>query len=65
MLVGLSGIGRAVRMATRFAGFESLDEALRSGNVAVGIVDGGAILATALLVQYAVTAIFGALDLLQ
>ena len=65
LLVGVVGIGLAARMATRFAGFESLDEALRSGNVAVGIVEGGAILATALLVQHAVAATFGALDLLR
>ncbi|MEM9174108.1 MAG: DUF350 domain-containing protein [Myxococcota bacterium] len=65
LLVGVAGITIAARMATRFAGFDSVDEGLRSGNVALGVVVAGAIGAIAILVQHAVAGTFGALDLIR
>lgn len=65
LVVGVVGVTIAARMATRFAGFESVDEGLRSGNVALGIVAGGAMVSMALFVQHAVSATFGAFDLLR
>ena len=65
LVVGVVGVTVAARMAKRFAGFESIDEGLRSGNVALGVVAAGAILSMALFVQHAVAATFGALDLLR
>ena len=64
MVIGVAGITIAARQVTRFAGFDSVDEGLRSGNVALGIVVGGAVLAVAILVQHAIAGTFGALDLL-
>ncbi len=65
LVVGVVGITIAARSATRFAGFESVDEGLRSGNVALGVVVAGAIIAMAILVQHAVAGTFGALDLIR
>jgi len=42
LVVGVVGITIAARMTTRFAGFESVDEGLRTGNVTVGAVAAGA-----------------------
>lgn len=64
LLVGVVGVTLAARQATGLAGFESVDDGLRSGNVAVGVVVGGAIISMAILVQHAVAGTFGALDLL-
>lgn len=65
LLVGVVGITVAARLAKRFAGFDSIDEGLRAGNVALGIVAAGAMLAMAIFVQHAVSATFGAFDLLR
>ena len=62
--VGVVGIGLVARIAKRLAGFPSVDEGLRAGNVAVGIVLAAAILSIGILVQHAVAGTFGALDLL-
>ena len=64
ILVGVVGITVAGRLATRLAGFSSIDEGLRAGNSAIGIVVAGAILSIGILVQHAVSGTFGALDLL-
>ena len=64
VLVGVAGITVAARVAKRLAGFSSLDEQLREGNVAVGVILSASILATAILVAPAVSGTFGALDLL-
>ena len=63
-LVGVVGITLAARQATRFAGFESVDDGIRSGNAALGLVVAGAVISMAILVQHAVSGTFGALDLL-
>ena len=65
LVVGVVGVSLAARLATRFAGFASVDEGLREGNRALGIVVGASILSVAVFVQHAVTATFGALDLLR
>jgi uncharacterized membrane protein YjfL (UPF0719 family) len=62
--VGVVGITVAARAAKRMSGFSSIDDGLRAGNVAIGIVVSGAILAMGILVQHAVRGTFGALDLL-
>ena len=64
MAVGVIGITVAARASKRLSGFTSIEEGLRSGNVAVGITLSGAILAMGILVQHAVRGTFGALDLL-
>ncbi len=64
VLVGVVGLSVAARMAARIAGLSSVDEGLRAGNPAIGIVVAGSILAMGLLVQHAVRGTFGALDLL-
>lgn len=65
LIVGVLGIAVAVRAAKRLSGFPSLDESLRTGNVAMGISISGMILAIGILVQHAVRGTFGALDLLM
>jgi len=65
VLVGVVGITVAARVAKRLAGFSSLDQQLREGNVAVGLVLAASILAMAILVAPAVSGTFGALDLLR
>jgi len=64
IVIGVVGITIAARVATRVSGFRSVDEGLRAGNVAVGIVVAGSIGAMGILVQHAVRGTFGALDLL-
>ncbi len=65
VLVGVVGITVASRVATRLAGFSSIDDGLRAGNRAIGVVVAGSILSMAILVQHAVRGTFGALDLLM
>lgn len=65
ILVGVVGITIASRVATRLAGFSSVDDGLRAGNSAIGVVVAGSILSMAILVQHAVRGTFGALDLLM
>lgn len=64
ILVGVVGITLSVRMATRLAGFLKVEDGLREGNVAMGLVVAASILSMGILVQHAVRGTFGALDLL-
>jgi uncharacterized membrane protein YjfL (UPF0719 family) len=64
ILVGVVGITLAARMAARLAGFSRVEDGLREGNAAMGLVVGASILAMGILVQHAVRGTFGALDLL-
>ncbi|MEE2900201.1 MAG: DUF350 domain-containing protein [Gemmatimonadota bacterium] len=63
-IVAVVGITVAARVATRLGGFSSMEEGIRSGNAANGLVLAASMVAMGILVQHAVRGTFGALDLL-
>ncbi len=64
LAVAVVGILVASRVLSRSLGVTRVEEALQKGNVSMGILEGGAILALALLCRPAVVSTFTALDYL-
>jgi len=64
ILVGAVGIFLAARALHKLIGSGSTDSQTRRGNVAVGVLTAGSLIALGLLLQHAVTATFSAMDLL-
>jgi uncharacterized membrane protein YjfL (UPF0719 family) len=64
ILVGAAGIFLAARALHRLLGSGSTDSQTREGNVAVGVLKAGSLVALGILLQHAVSATFNAMDLL-
>lgn len=64
ILVGALGIFFASRVLGRFLRWGNVDEDIRKGSLAAGILKASALIALGILVQNAVTATFNAMDLL-
>lgn len=64
ILVGVAGIFVAARALHRLMGSGSTDSEMRAGNVAVGVLKAGSLVALGILLQHAVNATFAAMDLL-
>ena len=64
IIVGALGIFIAARALHRLLGSGSTEGHTREGNVAVGVLKAGSLIALGILCQHSVTATFGAMDLL-
>lgn len=64
IVVGAGGIWAASRALHRLIGSGELNASQREGNVAIGILKGGSLIALALLLQRAVISTFDAMDLM-
>jgi uncharacterized membrane protein YjfL (UPF0719 family) len=64
LFVGAAGIFVAARALHRLIGSGKTDEHTRDGNVAIGVLKAGSLIALGILLQPAVTATFDAMDLL-
>ncbi len=64
ILVGAVGIFVASRMLHRLLGSGAIDDHTKSGNVAIGVLKAGSLVALGILLQHAVSATFDAMDLM-
>jgi len=64
IVVGAGGIFVAARTLHRLIGSGSTDSHTRDGNLAIGILKAGSLVALGILLQHSVSATFAALDLL-
>ena len=64
VLVGGVGIFAAARVLHRMIGSKDAESATAEGNVAVGILKAGSLVALGILLQHAVTSTFNAMDLM-
>jgi uncharacterized membrane protein YjfL (UPF0719 family) len=64
IVVGALGILVAARALHRFLGSGSLEGAERAGNIAIGILKAGSLLALGIMLQHAVISTFNAADLM-
>ncbi len=64
VIVGAAGIFVSSRALHRLLGSGALDASQREGNVAVGVLKAGSLIALGLLLQHAVVSTFDALDLM-
>ena len=62
--VGAGGIFVAARALHRLIGSTKTDDEKRAGNLAVGVLEAGSLIALGLLLQHAVSATFNAMDLM-
>ena len=64
ILVGAVGIFAAARALHRLLGSGKTDKETKAGNLAIGILKAGSLIALGILLQHAVTATFDAMDLM-
>lgn len=64
IVVGAAGIFVASRALHRLIGSGELDTSQREGNVAIGVLKGGSLVALGILLQHAVISTFNAMDLM-
>jgi uncharacterized membrane protein YjfL (UPF0719 family) len=64
ILVGAAGIFSASRLLGKLIRWGETDDELRRGNVAIAVLEAAALIAFGVLVQHAVSATFGAVDLM-
>lgn len=64
IIVGAVGIFIAARALHRLIGSGSTDEHTREGNLAIGVLKAGSLIALGILCQHSVTATFAAMDLM-
>jgi uncharacterized membrane protein YjfL (UPF0719 family) len=64
IVIGAAGIWAASRALHRLIGSGSLDDSQKEGNLAIGILKGGSLIALGLLLQHAVISTFTAMDLM-
>ncbi len=64
IVIGAAGIWVASRALHRLIGSGELDASQREGNVALGVLKGGSLIALGLLLQHAVVSTFNAMDLM-
>ena len=64
IVIGAAGIWVASRALHRLIGSGELDTSQKEGNIAIGVLKGGSLIALGLLLQHAVVSTFNAMDLM-